>query len=762
MAKLIFLKINRGSFGKGFDVTLQIAKEGQPFSMGIDCQLPSSPENISEIYQNLKKDYSYLRQCLTFRNSERLKQRISSNNTAEWREKSRLSYQKLTKNVNFWLNQYDCVEFKKLNDRLQQELGESQGKQEEVRFFIQAKDDLLNKLPWHEWSIFTYSKAKVEIALSPLDFERVEKITPVSNNGKLRILVILGDREGLDLEEERATLEEGFSDAEVSFLPEPTRQVVSDRIGYENWDILFFAGHSSSEDNKGRIYTRTTEPKEYLTVENLKPVLQDAIERGLKLAIFNSCDGLQLAYDLAKLNIPQLIVMREPVPDRVAQRFLRHFLRAFSNNRESLYQAVRKARIMLRSDGFEDEFPGAAWMPIICQNPAEPSLVWSKLTTSEDKNVEDLAILRKNFLLAKSRKEILEILFNVDIFLEKYPNAPEGRSLKENIEQILEQGHTQTNYQKKSWKTEHTFTSHSDIIKSVAIHPDGQIFASCSLDQTIKVWNLTTGKLLENLTEHSGGVTCVTFSSDGQTLASSSANPDGTIKLWDTQSWQLKRTLKGDDWVVLSVWSIALTPNGKTLVSGHHADSTVKVWNLETGELRHTLRGHVWAVHDVAIAPDGNIIASGSFDSNIKLWNLHTGREIRNLNGPGDGPIGWPRSFFSDNTVYAVTFSPDGQTLASGGAKQPIKLWHLSNGELKSNLTGHTDDVHAVAFSPDGKYLASGSADRTIRIWDLFTGEAIHTLGHSDTVYCLAFSPDGETLISGSRDRTIKIWRFSP
>lgn len=761
MAKRIFLKINSGSFEKGFDVTLQIAKEGQSFFTGMDFKIPPSPDNISETYQNLQKNYSYLRQCLTVRNSERVKQRISSNNTAEWREKCRLSYQELTRIVTFWLNQYECVEFKKLNYRLVQELGDSQGKNEEVRFFIQAKDDLLNKIPWHEWSIFTSSKAKVEIALSPPEFDRVEKIIPVSNNSKLRILVILGDSEGLNLEEERATLEEGFSDAEVRFLSEPTRQVVSDRIGYENWDILFFAGHSSSEDNKGRIYTRTTDPKEYLTINNLQPGLKDAIERGLKLAIFNSCDGLQLAYDLANLNIPQLIVMREPVPDRVAQRFLKHFLRAFSNNRESLYQAVRKARTMLMTEGLEDEFPGAAWMPIICQNPAEPSLVWSKPRNWEDKKIEELGIIRKKLLLAKAKKELKEILFDVELFLEKYPKEPKGRSLKAEIEQALEHENTQTNFPKKTWKTEHTLTDHSDIIKSVAIHPDGQIFASCSLDQTIKVWNLTTGELLENLTGHSGGVTCVTFSSDGQTLASSSANPDGTIKLWDTQTWQLKRTLKGDDWVVLSVWSIALTPNGKTLVSGHHADSTVKVWNLETGELRHTLRGHVWAVHDVAIAPDGNIMASGSFDSNIKLWNLHTGREIRNLNGPGDGPIGWTRSFFSDNIVYTVSFSPDGQTLASGGAKQPIKLWRLSSGEIKSNLIGHTDDVHAIAFSPDGKYLASGSADRTIRIWDLFTGEAIHTLGHSDTVYCLAFSPDGETLVSGSRDRTIKIWRFS-
>ncbi|MEG4322113.1 MULTISPECIES: CHAT domain-containing protein [unclassified Microcoleus] len=763
MAKRIFLKINRGSFDEGFDVTLQIAKENQPFSTGIDFQLPQSPENICEIYQSLKKNYSYLRRCLTFRNSERqrLGQRSGTNDIAKLQEECRLGYQKLIKSVKLWLNQYDCVQFRQLNDRLLQELGDSQGKQEEVRFFIQAKDDLLNKLPWHEWSIFTSTQAKVEIALSPPNFDRVEKVTPVGDKTKLRILVILGDSEGLNLEEERANLEEGFQDAEVRFVPEPTRQVVSDRLGYESWDILFFAGHSSSEDEKGRIYTRTTPPKEYLTIDNLKPGLKDAIERGLKLAIFNSCDGLQLAYDLAKLNIPQLIVMREPVPDRVAQRFLKHFLKAFYNNEESLYQAVRKARTMLMTEGLEDEFPGAAWMPIICQNPAEPSLVWSKPTSWEDKKVEDLAKIRQKLLLAKSGKEIQETLFDVEIFLERYPKDPKARTLQAEIKQALDRENAEINSPQKTWKTEHTLTDHSDIIKSVAIHPDGQILASCSLDQTIKVWNLATGELLENLTQHSGGVTCVTFSSDGKTLASSSANPDGTIKLWDTQTWQLKRSLKADDWVVLSIWSIALSPNGKTLVSGHHADSTVKVWNLETGELRHTLRGHVWAVHDVAIAPDGNIIASASFDSNIKLWNLHTGREIRNLNGPGDGPIGWPRSFFSDQIVYAVTFSPDGQTLASGGAKQPIKLWRLSNGELKSNLTGHTDDVYAVAFSPDGKYLASGSADRTIRIWDLFTGEPIHTLGHSNTVYSLAFSPDGQTLVSGSGDRTIKIWRFS-
>jgi WD40 repeat protein len=152
--------------------------------------------------------------------------------------------------------------------------------------------------------------------------------------------------------------------------------------------------------------------------------------------------------------------------------------------------------------------------------------------------------------------------------------------------------------------------------------------------------------------------------------------------------------------------------------------------------------------------------ASGSFDSNIKLWNAQTGRQIYNLNGPADSPVGLIKSFFSNNIVYTVAFSPDGQTLASSGENQPIKLWRLSNGELKMILTGHSKQVYTVAFSPDGKSLASGSADGTIRIWDLFTGESTFTLGHSNAVYSLAFSSDGQIIVSGSKDKTIKVWKL--
>jgi CHASE2 domain-containing sensor protein len=162
-------------------------------------------------------------------------------------------------------------------------------------------------------------------------------------------------------------------DADVVFLVEPTRQQVYDRLWEETWDLLFFAGHSSSEQQQGRLYLN---PTESLTLEELRFGLQRAIARGLQLTIFNSCDGLGLAYELERLHVPQSIVMREPVPDRVAQEFLKRFLNTFATG-ASLHTSVRQARESLQ--GLEGEFPAASWLPIVFQNPAVPSLTWKGL-----------------------------------------------------------------------------------------------------------------------------------------------------------------------------------------------------------------------------------------------------------------------------------------------------------------------------------------------------------------------------------------------
>jgi CHASE2 domain-containing sensor protein len=126
--------------------------------------------------------------------------------------------------------------------------------------------------------------------------------------------------------------------------------------------VIFFAGHSETEGETGRIYLN---PTDSLTIDELWLHLKQAVNRGLKLAIFNSCDGLGLVRRLDDLEIPHLIVMRELVPDRVAQEFLKYLLTALSQDKP-VHLAVREARERLEI--LEHEFPCATWLPVIHQN----------------------------------------------------------------------------------------------------------------------------------------------------------------------------------------------------------------------------------------------------------------------------------------------------------------------------------------------------------------------------------------------------------
>ena len=132
---------------------------------------------------------------------------------------------------------------------------------------------------------------------------------------------------------------------------------------WQEWDILFFTCHSYSKE-QGIIQLNQTDA---IALEQLKYALKKAISKGLKLTIFNSCDGLGLAQALFDLHITQVIVMREPVPDVVAQEFLKHFLATFSSG-QSLYTSVRVAPEKLQK--LEGKYPCATWLPVY-QNPAQ-------------------------------------------------------------------------------------------------------------------------------------------------------------------------------------------------------------------------------------------------------------------------------------------------------------------------------------------------------------------------------------------------------
>ena len=271
--------------------------------------------------------------------------------------------QELQQGLNTWLNA-------ELFHNIERQLRTRLVPTDEIRFIITAESEQVLRLPWCLWHFFAdYPKA--EIALSPQEYSYSRQAFPVESGKKVRILAVLGDRRSIDVDRDRQLLEQ-LSNTELKFLVEPSRLELTQQLWESNWDIFFFAGHSSSR-GKGRMQLNRADT---LTIDQLRYGLRQAIEQGLKLAIFNSCDGLGLARDLADLHIPGVIVMREPVSDRVAQEFLKYFLLAFSRG-QSLYRAVREARERLQA--LEDKFPCASWLPVISQNPAVEPPTWLQL-----------------------------------------------------------------------------------------------------------------------------------------------------------------------------------------------------------------------------------------------------------------------------------------------------------------------------------------------------------------------------------------------
>ena len=213
-------------------------------------------------------------------------------------------------------------------------------------------------------------------------------------------MAVLGNRQNIDVETDRRLLNQ-LPGTKINLLVEPTHQELNDQLYGRPWDILFFAGHSHTlEEGQGIIQLNADT---VLSIDDLKYGMKRAIANGLQLAIFNSCSGVGLAHDLAELQLPQMIVMRQAIPDYVAHTFLKYFLEAFSQG-TSLYLAEREAREHLQ--GMEKEYPCATWLPIIYQNPAASPLMWKELQGSNDHppliKAEDPGISRRS--LPKKRK----------------------------------------------------------------------------------------------------------------------------------------------------------------------------------------------------------------------------------------------------------------------------------------------------------------------------------------------------------------------
>lgn len=386
MNKSVIINLGSGDLYQGFPrVTVQLWTTGNPRPQQFIGTLPSAP-NLIELYRNWQLVYRGL--CGRLAGGQREHSPgISINSPVDLplaggqlevsatgiTNISQVNFddlcQQLQTSINSWLMSEG---FLSIEYQLRSQLHAA----DLIRVIIETNDLDLRYLPWHRWAFFEdYPHA--EMALSQPEYQYRDMLRPPKIRHKVRILAVLENSSSIDLDAEIFLLQR-LHDAEVKFLLNPSRSEFNNQLWQSaGWDILFFAGHSQTQEQTGRIYINEDVTGNSLTIFQLAEALKTAIENGLALAIFNSCDGLGLAQALEKLHLPTVIVMREPIPNRVAQEFFQHFISGFAIDQLPLYLAVQQARRKLQ--GLEDDFPAASWLPVICQNPAVETPTWLQL-----------------------------------------------------------------------------------------------------------------------------------------------------------------------------------------------------------------------------------------------------------------------------------------------------------------------------------------------------------------------------------------------
>jgi WD40 repeat protein len=285
------------------------------------------------------------------------------------------------------------------------------------------------------------------------------------------------------------------------------------------------------------------------------------------------------------------------------------------------------------------------------------------------------------------------------------------------------------------------FTAHQNSVYCLTLSTDGKFLYSGSHDRTIKEWNLADGNCQRTFEGHQSLVRTITLSADGQFLYS--AGDDLTIREWKLADG-CNRIFQGHE---SPVNEITASTNGKFLYSGSD-DRTIKEWNLADGTCQRTFEGHQSLVRTITLSVDGQFLYSGSDDRTIKEWNLADGNCQRTFIG-------------HQSWVRVITLSDDGHFLYSGSGDNTIKEWNLADGNCQRTFIGHQSLVRTIALCKDGQLLYSGSGDNTIKEWNLADGNCQRTfIGHQSLVKAIALSEDGQFLYCGSGDDAIKEWNL--
>lgn len=380
----------------------------------------------------------------------------------------------------------------------------------------------------------------------------------------------------------------------------------------------------------------------------------------------------------------------------------------------------------------------------------------------------------------------------------------------------------------KLWTTDFftyvkTLQGHRSFVWTAAFSRDGSFIASGGNDGTVRLWRGKDGSPIRIINVPETQVRCLAISPQGDRIATAPSDSH-LLRVWDAKTGQQIKMLAGHEGIL---WAVAFSPKGDLLASGGH-DRSVRLWDTQDMDSIFSFKGYSMGIASIAFSPvDPDILLSTYDDGVARMWNIKTGQSHKIFKKAGQlvwkavfhptatmvvcsFPTGLVhlldaqtgkilKSFKDDGKPFGMAlFSPDGQTLVTGGNKASlwdintnsliaslttgfetyflafapqkgwlllsgetgrIECWNIERRELHHVFEGHSSVTWSLSVDRESRRLASASSDHTIRLWDLEKMEQIAVLeGHHDQVKSVSFHPDGQILASGGYDNKIRIW----
>ncbi|AFY57568.1 CHASE2 domain protein [Rivularia sp. PCC 7116] len=368
------------------------------------------PNNLNQLHQQWQQAY------LSFYQSDAMRGRAINGGVAvltiDWHAELVKAEAKLMYEFHRWLRSVELYDIRSRIAGASQELIDTSDKTQVVQVFVTCNSIELERYPWEVWEMGSEfaTNSPIQIIRSSLNISKPIETTFEQNYRKRpRILAILGDDTGLNFQVDKDAIKPILKIAEVEFLswqpqqkPSQFIQQISDAITDDKgWDVLFFAGHSNETEITGG--ELGIAPNVSISINEIAPQLSVAKQRGLNVAIFNSCSGLNIAQSLIELGFGQVVVMREPIHNRVAQEFLVRFLQGLAKHLD-IYESVAQARQFLRMEK-SHTYPSSYLVPSIFCHPGAklyriPPFRWKDRLRQSLPNPTEGILLTATFFLA--------------------------------------------------------------------------------------------------------------------------------------------------------------------------------------------------------------------------------------------------------------------------------------------------------------------------------------------------------------------------